>query len=107
MPRSRPPASPYRRFKTSPEVIRPAVLMYDLKLQTVGLSHGHDARILRGDPATRSFSLVYLENGRIVALDCVNSVKDFVQGRKLVESQVRVDAALLADPNRSLKEIAN
>jgi 3-phenylpropionate/trans-cinnamate dioxygenase ferredoxin reductase subunit len=31
---------------------------YDLKLQTVGLSTGHDATVLRGDPATRSFSVI-------------------------------------------------
>src|SRR5690606_30302663 len=36
---------------------------YDLKLQTVGLSSGHDQAITRGDPATRSFSVVYLRNG--------------------------------------------
>ncbi len=34
---------------------------YDLKLQTVGLSQGHDDLVVRGDPATRSFSVVYLK----------------------------------------------
>jgi NADPH-dependent 2,4-dienoyl-CoA reductase/sulfur reductase-like enzyme len=34
---------------------------YDLRLQTVGLSTGHDEAVLRGDPATRSFSVVYLQ----------------------------------------------
>ena len=47
---------------------------YDLKLQTVGLSIGHDATVLRGDPAARSFSIIYLKAGRVIALDCVNSV---------------------------------
>ena len=28
---------------------------YDLKLQTVGLSAGHDGEVVRGDPASRSF----------------------------------------------------
>jgi len=56
---------------------------YDLKLQTVGLSTGHDDVVMRGDPATRSFSLVYLRQGRVIALDCVNAVKDYVQGRPL------------------------
>ncbi|HEX7742330.1 MAG TPA: FAD/NAD(P)-binding oxidoreductase, partial [Sphingobium sp.] len=31
---------------------------YDLKLQTVGLSMGYEQTILRGDPATRSFSVL-------------------------------------------------
>jgi 3-phenylpropionate/trans-cinnamate dioxygenase ferredoxin reductase subunit len=78
---------------------------YDLKLQTVGLSTGHDSAVLRGDPATRSFSVVYLKQGRIVALDCVNMVKDYVQGRKLVEEGARISAEDLADTTRPLKEL--
>lgn len=78
---------------------------YDLKLQTVGLSSGHDEAILRGDPDTRSFSVVYRKQGRVVALDCVNAVKDYVQGRKLVADGAIVDATLLADPSVSLKTL--
>jgi 3-phenylpropionate/trans-cinnamate dioxygenase ferredoxin reductase component len=78
---------------------------YDLKLQTVGLSTGHDQTVLRGDPATRSFAVVYLKAGRVIALDCVNSVRDYAQGRKLVEAGARLDAADLADTSRQLKEL--
>lgn len=78
---------------------------YDLKLQTVGLSSGHDEAITRGDPATRSFSVVYRKQRRIIALDCVNMVKDYVQGRKLVADGAIVEAALLADPAVPLKTL--
>ncbi len=78
---------------------------YDLKLQTVGLSMGHDATVLRGDPATRSFSVIYLKDGAVRALDCVNMVKDYAQGRKLVEARAVIDPALLADTNVALKEM--
>ncbi|WP_246848389.1 NAD(P)/FAD-dependent oxidoreductase [Sphingomonas beigongshangi] len=78
---------------------------FDLKLQTVGLSAGHDDAILRGDPATRSFSVVYLKQGRVVALDCVNTTKDYVQGRKLVEAGARPDPEQLADPTVPLKAL--
>jgi 3-phenylpropionate/trans-cinnamate dioxygenase ferredoxin reductase subunit len=77
---------------------------YDLKLQTVGLSMGHDATVLRGDPGTRGFSLIYLKAGRVIALDCVNAVKDYVQGRKLVETGSTVDPARLADTGILLKD---
>src|SRR3546814_11834778 len=56
---------------------------YDLKLQTAGLSTGHDQAVLRGDPANRSFSVVYLKAGRVIAIDCVNATKAYVQGRKI------------------------
>jgi len=78
---------------------------YDLKLQTVGLLHGHDALVLRGDPVARSFSLVYLRHGRVVALDCVNAVRDYVQGRKLIEAGASPSPALLADASVPLKEL--
>ena len=79
---------------------------YDLKLQTVGLSTGHDAVITRGDPATRSFSVIYLKAGKVVALDCVNMIKDYVQGRKLVETSAVIAPERLADASVPLKELA-
>ncbi|MEO5586519.1 MAG: FAD-dependent oxidoreductase [Novosphingobium sp.] len=78
---------------------------YDLRLQTAGLSVGYDATVVRGDPAQRSFSVVYLKHGRVIALDCVNMVKDYVQGRKLVEAKFSPDLALLADAGVPLKEL--
>ena len=79
---------------------------YDLKLQTVGLSTGHDASVVRGDPAARSFSVIYLKEGRVIALDCVNATKDYVQGRKLVTERLAIDPARLADTGAPLKELA-
>jgi 3-phenylpropionate/trans-cinnamate dioxygenase ferredoxin reductase subunit len=78
---------------------------YDLKLQTIGLSVGHDQAITRGSSARRSFTIAYLRSGRLVALDCVNNAKDFAQGRSLVIAQAEVDPSLLADPTISLKAL--
>ncbi len=82
---------------------------YDLKLQTVGLSGGHDATVVRGDPAMRSWSLVYLRAGKVIALDCINAARDFVQGKALIEAGVAAglapDPALLADSSVPLKSL--
>ena len=79
---------------------------YDLRLQTVGLSLGFDREVVRGDPETRSFSVVYLRQGQVIALDCVGSVKDFVQGRKLVEAGFKPgDPDTLADTEVPLKDM--
>ena len=78
---------------------------YDLKLQTVGLAAGHDREVVRGDPASRSFSVIYLKAGRVIALDCVNAVRDYVQGRALL-LQPAPDLARLADPATPLKQLA-
>ncbi len=62
---------------------------YDLRLQTIGLSLGHDEVIVRGslghgEGHARSFSLVYLRENKVIALDCVNAAKDYVQGKALI-----------------------
>lgn len=78
---------------------------YDLRLQTIGLSLGYDEAIVRGDPAKRTFSVVYLKEGRVLALDCVNAVKDYVQGKALVLGSVAPDKASLADADVPLKSL--
>lgn len=79
---------------------------YDLRLQTVGLSAGHDRTVRRGSPEARSFSIIYLKNGRVIALDCVNATKDFAQGKALVEANAQLCPSVLADPSISLKSMA-
>ena len=71
----------------------------------MGLSSGHDATVLRGDPATRSFSVIYLRQGKVLALDCVNAMKDYVQGRKLVEAGAAIAPERLADAEVPLKDM--
>ena len=78
---------------------------YDLKLQTVGLSVGYDQQIVRGDPATRSFSVVYLRDGRVAALDCVNAVKDYVQAKALVTSRAELPPEQLSNIAVPLKDL--
>jgi 3-phenylpropionate/trans-cinnamate dioxygenase ferredoxin reductase component len=80
---------------------------YDLRLQTVGLSSGHDQAVMRGDPATRSFSIIYLRDGQVIALDCVNMVRDYAQGRKLVEQGTTLTPAQAADVSVPLKDHAS
>ena len=78
---------------------------YDLKLQTAGLSTGHDQTVLRGNVADRSFSVVYLRGGKVIALDCVNATKDYVQGRMLVTAGLQATPEQLADVETPLKSL--
>lgn len=78
---------------------------YDLKLQTAGINVGYDTAVVRGDVATRAFSVIYLRRGRIVALDSVNIVRDFVQGRKLIEAGVSPDLAQLGNALIPLRDL--
>jgi 3-phenylpropionate/trans-cinnamate dioxygenase ferredoxin reductase subunit len=78
---------------------------YDLKLQTVGLSMGYDATVVRGDPAGRSFSVAYLAGKRVLALDCINCPRDYVQGRKLIVEKTPIDPQALASAAIALKDL--
>jgi 3-phenylpropionate/trans-cinnamate dioxygenase ferredoxin reductase subunit len=80
---------------------------YDLKLQIAGLSQGYDQVIVRGEPDSRSFSCLYLHDGQLIAVDAVNSPKDFMQSKALIAAHAVIDPELLADSENELKNIAD
>jgi 3-phenylpropionate/trans-cinnamate dioxygenase ferredoxin reductase subunit len=77
---------------------------YDLKLQTVGLFSGHDKWVLRGNLASRSFSVFYFLSGRLIAVDSVNRIQDHMLARRLIANGARLDPLKVADENISLNE---
>lgn len=78
---------------------------YDLRLQTVGLSTGYDDLVVRGDISARSFSIVYLKGGEVIALDSVNAPSDYVHGKALVQQRAQIPADRLADATTALKDL--
>jgi 3-phenylpropionate/trans-cinnamate dioxygenase ferredoxin reductase subunit len=42
----------------------------------------------------------------VIALDCINAVRDYVQGRKLVVERTLADLSKLADASVPLKDLA-
>ena len=79
---------------------------YDIKLQIAGLSEGYDAVVVRGEPATRSFSCLYLRDGVLIACDAVNSPRDFVQSKALIAARRTIAPERLADSSLPLKDLA-
>jgi len=78
---------------------------YDLKLQIAGLSQGYEQTVLRGDPDSGKFALYYLAQGELLAVDAVNSPKDFMTARKWIAERKRPDTTRLADTTVDLKTI--
>jgi 3-phenylpropionate/trans-cinnamate dioxygenase ferredoxin reductase subunit len=79
---------------------------YDLRLQIAGLSQGYDEVVMRGDPATKRFAAFYLKDGVLIAVDAINSPKEFMSAKPLIAAATRCEAALLADPEVALKTLA-
>jgi len=77
---------------------------FDNKLLVVGLSQGYDQQVLRGDPATRCFSVCYLHGGELLAVEAVNSPKDYIAAGKLIRGRARLRLDRLADPSVALKD---
>jgi 3-phenylpropionate/trans-cinnamate dioxygenase ferredoxin reductase subunit len=78
---------------------------FDLKLQTAGLWTGADETVVRGDPGTRAFAVFYLKEGRLIAVDAVNSAPEYIVGKKLVAAKAKVAPAELVDKSISMKDI--
>jgi 3-phenylpropionate/trans-cinnamate dioxygenase ferredoxin reductase subunit len=77
---------------------------FDIKLLIVGLSQGFDRQVLRGDPATRSFSVCYLKGGELLAVEAINHSSDYMAARKLIAERTRLDPDKVADAKVALKE---
>lgn len=78
---------------------------YELKLKMVGLSEGFERLVLRGDPATDSFSAFYLKGDKVLAADTVNRPQDFIAAKRLVAEGIAISPEQLADDSRPLKEL--
>lgn len=79
---------------------------YDLKLQIAGVSQDYERVVLRGDPAQRRFAAYYLRRGRLIAVDAVNSPRDFLLAKKLIAARTALDAATIESAGDDLGEIA-
>ena len=76
---------------------------YEVKLQMVGISTGHDQLVLRGNPASGQFSVCYFQNGRLQAIDSVNRPGDHMAGRKLLTAGTVLSTAQAGDESIELK----
>ncbi|MGH3629793.1 MAG: NAD(P)/FAD-dependent oxidoreductase, partial [Sciscionella sp.] len=78
---------------------------YDLKLQIAGLASGYDDFVVRGDPASERFSVLYYRNGRLVAADAVNCVRDYLTVRKALAQGVTIPADAARRTDTPLKSL--
>lgn len=68
-------------------------------VESVGPAADWEEVVLRGDPASGSFSAWYLRGGALAGAVAVDSGEDLQAARRLVESGDPVDAARIADPD--------
>ena len=76
----------------------------ELKLQIAGLSAGYDETVVRGNPGQEQFSVFYYRAAQLIAVDAVNTPRDFMAVRKILGLGGNVPSAAAGDPSRPLKE---
>ena len=79
---------------------------FDIKLQMVGISTGHDRIVTRGNAETRKLSVFYFKGDRLIAIDSINRPVDHMIGRKLMAAGSLLTPEQAADENVDLKKMA-
>ena len=75
---------------------------YDLKLQIAGLALDYEQVVVRGNPSRKGFAVYYLAAGVPIAVDAVNSPRDFMGAKKLIAARRKLSAQEIADPEIDL-----
>jgi 3-phenylpropionate/trans-cinnamate dioxygenase ferredoxin reductase component len=75
----------------------------DLKLQIAGITQGHDASVLRGDPAGGHFSVFCYRGGRLIGVESVNQTADHVAARRLLAGDPALTPEQAGDQSYDLR----
>jgi 3-phenylpropionate/trans-cinnamate dioxygenase ferredoxin reductase subunit len=78
---------------------------YDIKLQMVGLSHGYDQVVTRGDLQKPAFSAFYFQRRRLIAVDSLSRIQDHMQAKRLLDHGLSPTPEQVADPLFELQSL--
>lgn len=79
---------------------------YDIKLQIAGLSTGADKSVTRGDVAGCKFSVFSYRDGKLIAVDSINSPADHMAARKLLGAGASISPEDIGNPDFDLRAAA-
>lgn len=80
---------------------------YDTKLQIAGMSQGHEQVVVRGQPESGEFAAYYLRDEQLIAVDAVNSPRDYMMAKRLIARGARPAAERIADLAVPVKALAD
>ena len=77
---------------------------YDMKIQIAGINTGYDNYVIRQNPKKQKFSVFYLKKKKIIAVECINDSKSFINGKKLILSRIEIEKNKLKNNEYELKD---
>ena len=78
---------------------------YDERLQMAGVPGADDATVLRRYDDPRQFAVWRTRGGKVTGVEAANSSKDYMAGRRLIESGKLIEPGKLADPTVGAKAL--
>jgi len=77
---------------------------FDIKLQIAGLNAGYDRVVERAGDGT-SASFWYYQGDTLLAVDAMNAPRDYMIGKRLIESDKSPAPSLIQDPETDMKAL--
>jgi len=78
---------------------------FDCRLQMAGIPREGDRHVRRDNDETGGVSVFSVSGGRLNAIQCVNSPRDYMVGRQIITHQAEVSEEKLADQKFNLKDL--
>jgi len=75
---------------------------YNIKLKIAGVNAGYENYVVRGNLDEEKFSVFYLKEGRLIAIETINDNRSFSVGKKLIKNQISIPLGTLEDQNIDL-----
>ncbi|MEK9649466.1 MAG: FAD-dependent oxidoreductase [Gammaproteobacteria bacterium] len=72
---------------------------FELKLQMAGISSGYDESFIVGNKREAQFLSYYGKNGSLIAVDSVNSPKEFMAIKRALSNRYSISMETIRDPN--------
>jgi 3-phenylpropionate/trans-cinnamate dioxygenase ferredoxin reductase subunit len=76
-----------------------------VRIQIAGVPDTHHERVMRGDPATDKFSVLYFDGDVLTCVESINLPADHLAARKLIAAAQPVNREQAADPAVPLKNL--
>lgn len=78
---------------------------YNIKLRIAGIPAKYDLEVTRGDILNENFSIFYIKDEKVILVESVNNMKEFLIGKKIIEKQLNVSKYNLSDLDLQLNRV--
>jgi len=76
---------------------------YNIKLKIAGINASYDNYVVRGNMAEEKFSVFYLKEDRLIAIETINDNKSFSLGKKLIKNQTNIPLDIIEAQDSDLE----